>query len=400
MSQPIQWKGSQAVYVVGTEHEDNTLRFQPSQRHTEKILTVTLPTLCITYADMKFANAIGGVQQDYPDSQVYGTRFFDPPVTIYGQREIEKFTYIRGAHRVTIGPEVTVVEWPSWRELVIPKLHIKLKEKIKVLINIPPVMITVTEPFSIRIQQYADGRHVGGVEVIKYHPDWKPKPASEEYSLWVRAIDGQSRRAIPEAKVTLYTWQGNQEAGGFVPEASWYTNEMGIAQATHLRLADRKLVIVDRSPWLPRTWRFHPQPGQEVKQTFKLWKSKEATIPEITVTEKALFKAVYHVENRDTLERVAAWFCYAPKELAAANNLPAPLQVYPDQELALPGWVYVQAKSAKLFVQFDKQFDVPEGWARPAQRTLHDNPKRAYETEMVAVPTREFAKKHCLRPPW
>jgi LysM repeat protein len=394
MSQPIQWKGTQAVFVVGTEHEDNTLRIQPTQRYLEKILTLTLPTLCITYADMKFANSIGGKQRDYPDSKVYGPNFFDPPVTIYGQKEIEKFTYIRGADKLTIGKDVTVVEWSGWRELVIPKLRIKPKEKIKALLGIPQVTITVTEPFSVRIKQYADGRHVGGVEVIKRHPDWKPEPTPEEYKLWVRAIDGQSRQAIPRAKVTLYTWNEKLAGGSFVQEASWYTNEMGIAEASGLQCTDKKLVIIERKPWLPRTWRFHPYPGQEIRQTFKLWKGKETKIP----GEGTGYEARYHVEKRDTLERIAEWFCYnRPQELAKANKLTKPFAIYPDQELLLPGWFFIQTKSAEEFESIDEKFHLPKGWSRPAQRTLHDNPKRAYKNEIIAVPTKTFTKKHKLK---
>jgi hypothetical protein len=404
MSQPIQWKGTQAVYVVGTEHEDNTIRVQPDQRHMEKVLILTLPTLCITYADMNFANAIGGRQRDYPDSQVYGPKFFDPPVVIHGHREIEKFTYIRGADRLTIGSKVTVVEWPSLRELVIPKLHIRPKEKIKATINIPQITITVAEPFSIRIKQYADGRHVGGVEVIKRHPNWKPKETPEEYTLWVRAIDGPTRHAIPRAKVTLYTWNEKADGGEFVREASWYTNEMGIVEAHGLQCAEKKLVIIDREPWLPRTWRFHPYPGQEIRQTFKPWQNKQIKIPVETKTntfEETAYEAVYHAEKRDTLERLAEWFCYkGPRELAEENKLAEPFLIYPDQALLLPGWFFIQTKSADLFERFDEQFGVPKCWSRPAQRTLHDNPKRAYENEIIAVPTKDFAKKHKLKLPY
>ena len=400
MSQPIIWKGTQAVYVVGTEHEDNTLRVQPSQQFKEKMLTLILPTLCITYADMKFANAIGGVQKYFPDSQAYGPTFFDPPVVINGQKDIEKFTYIRGADRVTIGPKETVIEWQSWRELVIPKLRIKSRERTKALLRVPQVSITVTEPFSVRFKQYADGRHVGGVEVIKRHPDWKPPSEPEEYRLWVRAIDGNSRRAIPKAKVTLYTWRGEQAEGEFTREASWYTNEMGIAEASGLQCTEKKLVIIECQPWLPHTWRFRPLPGQEIKQTFKLWKNKVAaqTEPkgERTVATK-VFEAVYHVEKRDTLERLGEYFCYKDTvELARANGLRKPFTIYPDQELQLPGWLFVQAKDSDLFADFNKQFGLAVGWARPAQRTLHDDPTRAYEHEIVAVPTLDFTKNHKL----
>jgi hypothetical protein len=401
MSQPISWKGNQAVYVVGTDHEDNTLRVQPDQRHKEVKLKLILPTLCVTYADMKFANAVGGVQRNFPDSQPYGVLFFDPPVVINGPENIEKFTYIRGADRVSIGPKETVIEWWSWRELIIPKLRIMNKEKVKVLLSVPQIQIAVAEPFSVRLKQYADGRHVGGVEVIKTHPDWKPPPESEKYDLWVRTIDGHSRRAIPEAKVTLYTWKDHQNGAGFVREASWYTNDMGLAGAPNLQCSERKLVIIERDPWLPQTWRFRPMSGQVIRQTFKLWKSKVVAQPKLMGEKKAeivAFEAVYHAEKRDTLKRLAEYFCYNDlKELAVANGLPKSFSVYPDQELRLPGWFFVNARAGDLFEELDKQFNIPNGWTRPAQRTLHDNPTKAYDGEVIAFPAKEFADSHKMK---
>jgi hypothetical protein len=396
MSQPIVWNGTQAVYIVGTEHEDNTLRVQPSQQFKEKTLKLVLPTLCITYADMKFANAIGGAQRTFPDSQVYGPTFFDPPVVINGQKDVEKFAYIRGADRVTIGPKETVIEWQSWRELVIPKLRVKNRERIKALLRIPQISITVTQPFSVRFKQYADGRHVGGVEVVKWHPDWKPPSKPEEYSLLVRAVDGNLRRAIPKAKVTLYTWIGKQASGKFVREASWYTNDMGIAEASGLQCAEKKLVIIECEPWLPHTWRFRPLPGQEIKQTFKLWKNRilRQTGPKMRMGLK-IFEAVYHVEKRDTLERLGEYFCYnSAEELARANGLQRPFMIYQDQGLKLPGWLFIQAGASDLFGSFDRQFRLSKGWARPSQRTLHDDPTRAYEHEIVAFPSLDFVKNH------
>lgn len=399
MSQPIEWKGTQGVYLVGTNHEDNTLRVQPDQRQKELLLELVLPTLCVTYADMKFANKVGGVQKDYPVSQVYGPMFFDPPVVINGQVDIEKFTFIRGASKVTIGPKETVIQWMSFRELVIPKLRIMNTEKVKALLRVPQVYITLTQPFSVRLKQYADGRHLGGVEVIKRHPDWKPSEEPKEFDLWVRAIDGRSRRAIPEAKITLYAWRGKEDEGKFWPEGSWYTNQMGIAEAFGLQWSERKLLIIERSPWMPCVWRFRPFAGQKIMQTFKLWRNK--TIAQLPEKENAvasrIFDSVYHVEKRDTLQRLERYFCYEKAELAKANGLDKKLALYPDQQLKLPGWKLVQARNSYRFAEFDKQFSVPVGWARPAQITLHDDPSTSYEHEVVAVPTVDFVKNHKLR---
>lgn len=429
---PIKWKGKQAFYITGTEHDDDTIRIVPDGR--EELLTLILPTLCITYADMRFANSIGGVQREYPDSVPYGLKYFQPPVELTDEKEIEKFTWIRGAERVTIGPEETIIQWRGWRDLVIPKLRIKAEEKVEAVLNVPDVIITVSQPFVTKVMQYTDGRHVGGIQVVKRHPDWKPEPFPEEYDLWVRVIDGPSRSSLPEAKVNLFTWEAEEPKGAFVLEAQWYTNGMGIVDNSGLPCSDKKLVIIEHKPWLPQIWRFRPLPGQKVKRTFKLWKanqiscsyewqeedtleaiaeltgSQQATILEMnslhsvdeikpgSMIEIPFFEAVHHIEARDTLELLAEYFCYnSVEELAAVNELPKPYELYQDQELHLQGWRFFQARAGDLFENLDEQFGLPGGWSRPAQRMLHDDPTRAFEHEVVAVPTQEFARSHNVK---
>jgi hypothetical protein len=435
-SGPIKWEGKQAFYISGTEHDEDTIRIVADQKATERSLMLVLPTLCITYADMKFANDIGGVQLDYPDSTLYGSGYFDPPVVLNGEEEIRKFTWIRGAQRVEIGPRETIIEWQCWRTLVIPRLRIKADDKAKALLSVPEVTITVSQPFIAKVSQYADGRHVGGVQLIKRHPDWKPAPIPQQYDLWVRVIDGTSRCAIPKAMVKLYTWEAekNRGQGAFILEASRYTDEMGIVDATGLPCSDKKLVIVESKQWQPQTWRFRPLPGQKAKRIFKLWQSKQTqcsyemrvqdtlnsiavlagsrqttilkmnhmrSAREINPSKKIkipCFEAIYRVEARDTFERVAKYFCYnSVGELATANHLTEPYEIYQDQGLHLPGWYFFRARPDDLFEKLDEQFSLPRGWSRPAQRTLHDNPIQAYEGEVVAIPTQEFVSKNTLR---
>jgi hypothetical protein len=385
---------------------------------------------------MKFANDIGGIQKNYPDSKVYGPKYFDPKVVINGGKDIEKFTWIRGAEQVLIGQLETHIKWHSWHTLVIPKLRIKAREKIKATIFVPEVRITVSQPFIAKIMQYTDGRHVGGVQMIKRHPDWKPEPVPQDYDLWVRVIDGHSRYAIPEAKVSLFSWKTGDyyNKGEFVLEAYWYTDEMGIINVSGLPCSDKKLVIVEHLKWLTHTWRFRSLPGQKVKQTFKLWQSKQIKTPyewrvqdtlkdiakftgsrSVTILrmnhlrnasdlkpgqmiEIPCFEATYYAEARDSLEQLVERFCYnGIQELAEANELPKPYRLSQNQELHLPGWRFFQARSDDLFEKLDEQFGLPRGWSRSAQNTLHDNPHRAYQHEVVAIPTQEFVRSHKLR---
>lgn len=434
---PIEWKGKQAFYISGTEHDDDSLRIVAEAGTTNKeiLLSLVLPTLCITYADMKFANDIGGVQEEYPDSHVYGSRYFDPPVILNGEEEIRKFTWIRGANRVEIGPKETIISWWSYRILVIPRLRIRSKEKVGAILSVPDVMVTVSEPFIAKIGQYADGRHVGGVQLIKRHPSWKPEPESMKYDLWIRVIDGSSRCAIPKVRVNHFTWDAAiHRGGGFVKDASWYTNEMGIVNVSGLPCSDKVLVTIDGEPWLTRTWRFRPLSGQKVRRTFRLWQGKQTSYsyewrvqdslnqiaalsglrqtailrmnhvrsaseikPGKTI-EIPCHEAIYRAEARDTFERVSEYFCYGnERELASVNFSTEPYDVFQYQGLLLPGWNFFFAGDDDLFEKFDEQFRLPRGWSRPAQRTLHDDPTRAYQHEVVAVPTQEFVYKNKLR---
>lgn len=430
-SASIKWVGKHAFHISGTEHEHDTIQIVSVRRDIEEPLTLTLPTLCIPYADMEFANDIGGVQDGYPDSAVYG-KYFDPPLVISGEKEVEKFTWIRGGERVTIGSTETIIEWHSWRTLVIPELRIKPKKKVKAVINVPEITITLSHPFIAKVMQFANGRHVGGIQLVKRHPDWRPEPLPQEYDLWVRVIDGHSRSAIPEIKVSLFTSKADGEK--FDLEAYWHTNGMGIVDVSGLACSDKKLVIIEQEPWQTQTWRFRPLPGQKVRRTFKLWQSKQISrlyewkvqdtleaiaalggsqqdiilgmnrldSPDELKPGQAIkipcFEAVYHVEARDTLERLAEYFCYdGVEKLAEANKLPKPYKLYRDQGLRLPGWHFFLARSDDMFEKLDEQFDLPRGWSRPGQRMLHDDPKQAYEREVIAVPTQEFVHDHKLR---
>lgn len=82
---------------------EDTLRVESNSREKERQFRLVLPTLCITYAKMDFANCIGGEKANYQASRSYGPAFFDPPVVINGAAEIERLTCIRGADRVVTG---------------------------------------------------------------------------------------------------------------------------------------------------------------------------------------------------------------------------------------------------------------------------------------------------------
>ena len=428
---PIKWKGEHVFYIAGTDHDDDTIRIPAAHRKDEEFYKLILPTLCITFADMKFANEIGCKQADYPDSIPYGEKYFDPAVVLNNKKEIEKITWIRGAERVTIGPKRTVIEFRSWEDLIIPKLRIKKREKIEAFLNFENIRISVNQPFVATVKQYADGRHVGGINVTKRHPAWEPKEEPENYDLLIRVIEGKTRRALGKVAVRLSTWDDKKQE--FVTEAIFYTDGMGIVNVTDLPCSDKKLITVEQKPWLTKTWRFRPFPGQKIKKFFRLWRNdasafeykwklkdtiksvaglagvsrtqvlrmnklrnekelKAARIINVPYTE-----AVYHVEPRDTLKSIAKYFCYkSAKELAKLNDLSLSDKLYPDHGIKLPGWRFFFAQRNDQFIEIDKKFGIPKSWTRSVQRVLHDNPKKTYENEVIAVPTLEFVKKHKL----
>ena len=427
--QPIVWEGKHAFYISGTDRDDDTIRIPSSYRKDETLYSLTLPTLCITYADMQFANKIGGVQADFPASKVYGKKYFDPPVVLNGTKEIEKFTWIRGAEKVTIGPKVTVVEWWSWHDLVIPKLRIRHKEKVEAIMSIPKVTIAISQPFVAKVQQYTDGRHVGGLQITKRHPSWKVEAKPELYNLFIRIIDGKTRRALPEIPIKLHTW--DEQKTEFILEATFYTNGLGVVDISNLPCSDKKLIIVEQSPWITQTWRFRPLAGQKVKKTFRLWQASKNKMPYVWRQQDTLssiakltgsnrvdilkmnhihsskeltagktieipcFEAIYHAQRRDTLERIAEYFCYnSSEELAKLNGLTKPYKIYEDQELRLSGWFFLKAKHGYMFERVDEQFGISGGWTRPVYRVLHDDPTTAYYNEFIAVPTLKFIREH------
>jgi hypothetical protein len=50
------YSGSQTFKLVGSGRHEDTLRIESNSTEKERSLKLMLPTLCITYASMEFAN--------------------------------------------------------------------------------------------------------------------------------------------------------------------------------------------------------------------------------------------------------------------------------------------------------------------------------------------------------
>ncbi len=260
------WQGTHVFFISGTKHKDDTVKIISSHSNEAKrMLTLTLPTLCITYADMAFANAVGGIQGDYPTSTAYGPTFFDPGVTLSGEKEIRKCTWIRGAEEVFIGPKKTVIRWHAWKELVIPRLRIEAHKTVKSVVEVPEVFISVAKPLQIQTMQYANGRHVGGVQLNKFHPDWKPDER-QQFNLQVLVVDEKKQQPLCQAQVELERFK--TDGGKYEAYREFYTEKDGLVQASGLDCSDKLRLTAKLDGYIPEQVEFRAFPNQTIKHAF------------------------------------------------------------------------------------------------------------------------------------
>jgi hypothetical protein len=272
---PISWKGDYNFRLSGSGLHEDTLRIPSNNRKQERMLKLILPTLCITYADAKFQDSIGGEQENYPASQAYGPVYFDPPIKILGEEKIEKYTFIRGAHRVEIGPKQIIVEFPAWKDLVIPRLRLSQKEPAEALIDVPDTQIWADEPLQVTVMQYADGRHVGGVRMEKRHPDWKEPETKDTYSLWIRVIDGIDMEPLSKVMVDIFHWDPKLETqygkGGFRLDEHKYTDKNGCIQIPNRPSGELEAYVVRKQGNRAVVRCLRPLPGQNVRLHMRVW---------------------------------------------------------------------------------------------------------------------------------
>ena len=424
-SDPLIWSGEHDFDVVGTERYADSLHVKTPQKGGEELLHLILPTLCITYADMKFANDIGGVQENYPASQAYGPRYFDPPIEILGETEIRKFTWIRGAHRVTIGPTHTKIEWYAGKTLIIPRLRLDQEKPAKAKLVIQNAYIPIDRPLVVKVLQYADGRHIGGISFEKRHPLYEPPKEPQEYDLWVRVIDGKTGEPIPEAQLNFFRWDPGAStrsgSGGFILIEHQYTNGDGIVHDAHRPSGEREAVVLAMPGWRAVARCFKPLGGQHVRLFMRAWRLRKAQmdyqwqkndkldlIALLTghATEEILhanrvatasdfkagmtihlpcYAATYQMENGDTFKWLAETFGYSnEKELAKLNGV-RNLATLAGKDIELPGWYFFYARPNESLQALEKQFGLAAGSARTVGRVFHADPDLPYEGETIAL---------------
>lgn len=427
-SNSLIWSGEQAFRLVGTERYADSLRIKTAHKGSELPLRLILPTLCITYADMVFANDIGGEQEPYPASQQYGPKYFNPPVEINGEAEVQKFTWIRGAHRVVIGPRETKIEWYPWKTLIIPRLRLDQETPANALLSIKDVPIRVDQPLVIKVLQYADGRHIGGIRVEKRHPDWKPTDKPRDYNLWVRVVDAVKRESIPEARLNLFRWDPGKETpvgrGGFELIEVRYTDGNGIVQDPQRPSGELEAVTLHLPGWHSTAHCFRPLGGQHVRLYMRAWPLKATYLPyswqpgdsldriapltgftaDQILKDNGLsdpsdlkpgidiglpcFAATYRMEPGDTFEWLAEFFGYEDvKELARLNGVRDLVTWDGNTDIALPDWTFFYARREEFLPQIDEMFHLTKGSVRLVGRVHHADARLPYEGETIAVPS-------------
>jgi hypothetical protein len=432
------WSGKYDFRINGTGLHEDTLRIKSNYRKQEKMLKLVLPTLCITYADMKFQDSIGGVQENYPTSQAYGPAYFDPPVQISGEQEIEKYTYIRGAHKVNIGPKSTVIEFPSWKDLVIPRLRIDREKFAQFNLDVPGTFIEVDEPLDIAVLQYADGRHIGGVKLEKRHPDWRPADDKKTYNLWLKVIDGRTLRPIPEAMIDILFWDPKLPTpygtGGFKLDRRIYTSGYGIIQVPHLPSGNLQALIMHHREHRAVVRCFRPLSGQNVRVHLRAWRLQDATVnytwksgndvsetAELTghtVSELLgvnglkdpaslkpgmqillpCYSAIYNMEQWDNLDWLGETFGYKDAQgLAEANGFKEMEQLSRAPAIRLPGWMFFFARENDTLEKIDSMFDLPRGSSITVGKVYHPDDRIPFPGETVAVPIDLAARKQRRR---
>jgi hypothetical protein len=431
------WSGEHRFYVPGTRRRDDTLYIEVSPGDPEQILQLRLPTLCITYADLAFANAVGGEQATYPASRSYGPRYFDPTVKIQGGPDIEKFTWIRGAEEVEIGPETTTIRWYRGKTLVVPRLRIGPREEAPAVLAGSNVAIPVEQPLIVDVTQLTDGRPIGGIRFEVRHPDWTPPPEPTEYDLWVQVIDGETGDPLPETRLNLLRWDPELRTprglGGFTRLKQLITDGQGVCHVPNLRSEELDAITLDLIGRRAVARCYRAQPGQPVRLQIPAWKLREDEVrftwnavdtlegiaalcghePREILARNRLreasdltagmqirlpcYAAAYHLAEGDTPAWLAEQFGYGDVEtLAVVLGVGDPADLDLDRDIPLPGWHFFYARPGDSLDRIDALFGLPSGASRPVGRVHHPDPGVPFESETIAVPNKKFGKFQML----
>jgi hypothetical protein len=425
------WTGEHKFLVSGGRRHEDTLYIETSPGKGEELLQLRLPTLCITYADMAFANAIGGAQVKYPSSRSYGPRHFDPPVKVKGSGAVEKLTWIRGAEQVEIGPEATNIAWYRGKPLVIPRLRIEFGESVPAALGGSKVPIPVQQPLIVDVAHLMDGRPVGGLRFEVRHPQWIAPPEPTLYDLCVKVIDGETRDPLPEVRVNFLRWSTQQSTPngqeGFERLEQRYTDGSGYIHLPHRPCGALEAITLDLPGWRAVARCYRALPGQPVRVLLTAWKlrvdmvrytwSASDTLEQLAAlcghepeeilainrlsSPSALsagmtiklpcYAAAYRLEEGDSLDWLAKEFGYGDAQhLGVVNGVSDPAYMDAGLDIPLPGWRFFYARPGDSLGRFDAMFGLPAGASRAVGRVYRPNPCVPIDAETIAIPNKGF----------
>lgn len=436
-SQNFVWSGEHEFWIHGTDLHEDTMWIENNYRDQgiELPLRLTLPTLCITYADMQFSNNVGGRQANYPASKPYGAAYFDPPVEIHGKEDVEKFTWIRGAHFVSIGPRVTHIEWYVSESLVVPRLRMGTGDPVTATLAAANLPIDVKKPLQIEVSQSADGRATGGLRIEKRHPSWVPAAEPGEYKLWARVIDGTTQEPMPEVKLNVLRWNPGLTTpygvAGMQIIEQHYTDGDGAVYLSNRPCNELEALSLHLPGWRALARCFRALAGQEMNLHLRAWPLQKNVVrytwnatdrlgdiapltgytpDEILVVnglndptalnagvriDLPCHAASYRIEQGDSFEWLADAFAYSGiEELAKLNGVGHPSHLDAGRDVQLPGWHFFYARPGESLERIDEMFALPLGWSRPVGRVHHPDSRLPYASETIAVPSEGFVQSH------
>jgi hypothetical protein len=421
------WSGKHDFSLNASRLKEDTLRILAQPAQSEAMFRLHLPTLCITYADMAFQNRVGGMQENYPSSAAYGPAYFDPPVEIVGEEEIERLTYIRGAQRVTIGPDETLIEFYAWSELVIPRLRIDEKQSANATLSAQQVNVLVEQPVSLKVRQFANGRHIGGINIEARHPAYVESEPVREYHLEIRVIDGLILEPLPEVRVNIWHWDAElferDPSRGFQLDDQVWTGGDGSFVQSKRPAEELEAVSAYLPGWriTPRCYR--PLPGEPVRMHLRAWRMQPTKVryawkkrdrleamafrcgleveeilqingledPEVLNAGMTIHLPCYAgalwLDSWDTPQDIAKRFRFKDEEMLARINGLRDLGEYDSSlEMQLPGWYFFHAGINDTLETFDRIFGLPDGSCVPAGRTYRPSSGYLFIGEVVGIP--------------
>lgn len=430
-TKPYIWSGEHSFDLNGSGLHEDTLRIMQTVSKTEAVFHLFLPTLCITYADLRFQNAIGGKQMNYPASAAYGPAYFDPPIELTGS-DIEKFTYIRGAQRVEIGPKQTIIEFTSWQDLVIPRLRMDRQPGTPAHLVAAGVPILREIPLKIVVKQYADGRHVGGITLEARHPQYTEPQLKPAYDLWVRVMDARIHQPLREAIFEIWRWDPAANTpygpGDFRLAQRCTTDNNGVAQVQGLPSGELQWYTVQKAGWrvMPRCLK--PLSHQPVHLHMNAWRMSDDVfrytwkkdddlqvlaglthfdaldilkmnrLPSSTSLGPGMeitlpcYQARYCPETWEPLQEVARRFRLPDTKTLALLNGWKNIKTYNGSvDLNLPHWRFFHCRPGDSLIVFDRQFDLPAGSTVPAHRMFRPRDDALLPGEVIAVPILKLA---------